>query len=117
MSDVTPADLAKFVHPVPIGARFPMHVEFMEFRESGDYFRGPFNFPDATAIQQPDDPKRWTAEPILTPEQQRLEDEYAAACEAIYAAERAVAKARKEAEALRPRAESLYRELQRAGRR
>ena len=125
MTGITPADLAKFIHRVPVGATIPADVEHAVgssgtislAKVSRDYEMPPDALP------------RWTAEPVLTPKHacqmcralvrggRSLEAEYAAACEAIRAAERAVAKARKEAEALRPRAESLYRELQKAGRR
>ena len=112
-ADITPADLAKFIHRVPVGATIPADVEHAVgssgtislAKVSRDYEMPPDALP------------RWTAEPVLTPKHARLEAEYAAACEAIRAAERAVAKARKEAEALRPRAERIYRELQKAGRR
>ena len=115
MSDITPADLAKFVHRVPVGAVIPAGTPYA-YRagaQIGIRSQGmPYESTQVTGSWP-----RWTAEPIRTPEQQRLEDEYAAVCEAIHSAERAVAKAREEAEALRPRAERIYRELQKAGRR
>ena len=114
-ADITPADLAKFIHPVPVGAVIPAGTPYA-YRAGAQIGIRSQGMPyESTQVDA--SVARWTAEPIRTPEQQRLEDEYAAACEAIYAAERAAAKAREEAEALRPRAESLYRELQKAGRR
>ena len=69
MTDLTPADLAKFIHPVPIGARFPMGLEFVNWNEQeGGYLAGPFHFGDSTWFQTAEDPPRWTAEPILAPE-------------------------------------------------
>ena len=65
MTDITPADLARFVHPVPVGARFPMGLEFADLRD--DYIRGPFHFPDSSRVQLADDPPRWTAEPLTAP--------------------------------------------------
>ena len=63
--NITPADLARFIHPVPVGARFPMGLEFADLRD--DYIRGPFHFPDSSRVQLADDPPRWTAEPLTTP--------------------------------------------------
>lgn len=114
-ADITPADLAKFVHRVPKGATIPAGMAFC-WVTLGGQITGP-TVDRYNVTQGSDATCRWTAKPILTPEQQRLEDEYAAACESILTAERAAAKAREEAEALRLRADHLYRELRKAGRR
>ena len=113
MITITPAYLAEFVHRVPVNAIIPAGTEHACRNDTG--FRLVTLAYDHE--QAPGALDRWTAVPILTAEQQRLEDGYAAACEAILDAGRAVVKAREEAEALRPRAERLYRELQKAGRR
>ena len=107
-ADITPADLAKFVHRVPVGATIPADVEHA-VGSSGTISLATI---PRDYEMPPDALPRWTAERILTPQHARLEAEYAAACEAIHAAERAVAKAREEAEALSRRAEHLYRDLQ-----
>ena len=107
-ADITPAGLAKFVHRVPVGAVIPAGTPYA-YRIDRDAVRlRADGWADPTE-QKSIDADRWTAEPILAAEQQRLEDE------------------REEAEALRPRvrrrlrrairAERIYRELQKAGRR
>lgn len=70
MSDlITPADLARFVHPVPEGAVIPALTPYvfrtttaaLSFRAHGQ--------PDAVVQGDPDggDVHRWTAEPIPEP--------------------------------------------------
>jgi len=48
MTDITPADLARFIHPVPVGARFPMGLEVADLHAG--YIRGPFRFPDSSRV-------------------------------------------------------------------
>lgn len=66
MTDITPADLAKFIHPVPVGATIPAGTEVMEFTRIHGHFRGPFRYTH-TYAQLADDPPRWTAEPLAAP--------------------------------------------------
>lgn len=65
MTDITPADLARFVHPVPVGATIPAGTEVMEISRIGGYFRGPFRYMHTTQLA--DEPPRWTAEPLAAP--------------------------------------------------
>ena len=69
MSDLSPADLAKFIHPVPVGATIPAGVEFVRHYKGGDggpstALVGPLlrDF-DYVASAGP----HWTAEPIPAP--------------------------------------------------
>lgn len=65
MTDITPADLARFVHPVPVGATIPAGMEVVEFGHGGGFWG-----PSATRsayTQRCDDPLRWTAEPLTAP--------------------------------------------------
>ena len=66
MTDITPADLARFIHPVPVGATIPAHMEVMEYNRIHGHFRGPFRYTHAYT-QLADDPPRWTAEPLTAP--------------------------------------------------
>ena len=60
MTDITPADLAKFVHRVPDGAVIPANTEYA-WRD-GSAVRLSFYVRDIT--QQLDEVARWTVEPI-----------------------------------------------------
>ena len=64
MSDITPADLAKFVHPVPVGATIPAGMEHVAGRD-GNFFLGTLAYDHE---QTPGALDRWTAEPIPAPE-------------------------------------------------
>ena len=63
MSDLTPADLAKFVHPVPVGAVIPAGTEYVVGRAAG------FSLVTLAYDYAADNPftSRWTAEPIPAP--------------------------------------------------
>jgi len=60
MSEITPAYLAKFVHPVPEGATIPAGTEYAWQSGSGIYQT--IFTQDIT--QLPGDRPRWTADPI-----------------------------------------------------
>lgn len=113
MTNLTPADLARFIHPVPVGAVIPAATEHAVRTRDGDTFTVMTMAYDHE--QAPGALDRWTADPIWTPERQRLEDEYAAACEAVYAAERKVREANAEREARGCTAQRLYDRLKSAG--
>ena len=73
MSDITPADLAKFIHRVPVGAVIPAGTPYA-YRIDRDAVRlRADGWADPTE-QKSIDADRWTAEPILTAEQQRHVD-------------------------------------------
>ena len=64
--NITPADLAKFVHLVPVGATIPAGTEFVVLINGG-------LFPDTLDYDREvsdESQKRWTAEPLFvtTPE-------------------------------------------------
>ena len=106
MTDITPADLARFIHPVPVGAIIPAETRYASLNFG--CITGPMH---SSADQKILVGEYWTAEPIRTPEHQRLEDEYAKACEAVYAAEREVRAAQARRDALAPAAQRLYNQL------
>ena len=64
MTDITPADLAKFIHRVPVGAVIPADTEFVVGSS------GTFTLVELRRdFMQPQDAlPRWTAEPIPAPE-------------------------------------------------
>ena len=64
MSDITPADLAKFVHRVPVGAIIPAGTEHVI--RYGNGFRR--SITAHTCVQWEGDLERWTAEPLPAPE-------------------------------------------------
>lgn len=64
MNQITPADLAKFIHPVPEGAVIPADTEFARPVGGALWVSSCPN--DLT--QPPGDRPRWTAEPIPAPE-------------------------------------------------
>lgn len=103
---LTPADLAKFVHPVPVGAVIPAATRHAV--RAGDGLTVMSMAFDHE--QTPGAVDRWTAEPTLTPEHARLEAEYAKACEKAAAAER-------ERNAAISAAQRLYSQLRAEGRR
>ncbi len=63
MSDITPADLARFVHRVPDGATIPAGTEYAVLIEDGLYTL------KAGADLRPGRYHCWTAEPIAAPKQ------------------------------------------------
>ena len=112
MTDITLADLAQFIHRVPVGAIIPAETRYASL-----------NFGCITGSMHSYADKKilggmyWTAEPIRTPQHQRLEDEYAKACEAIHAAEAEMRALKGKREALDRAAERLYDQLRAAGHR
>ena len=64
MSDITPADLAKFVHRVPVGAIIPAGTEYVVGRAAG------VSLVTLAYDYTADNPftSRWTVEPIPAPE-------------------------------------------------
>ena len=65
MTDITPADLARFVHPVPVGAVIPAATEHAVRIRSG----GPITVMTMAYDheQRPGALDRWTAEPPASP--------------------------------------------------
>lgn len=68
MTDITPADLAKFIHPVPVGATIPAGMEFVRRYMNGTptaAIAGPIvhDFDIEAAAFTP----LWTAEPLAAP--------------------------------------------------
>lgn len=63
MSDITPADLAKFIHPVPEGATIPAGTEYV-LRRGGNLclVTLAYDYVAANPFQS-----RWTADPIPAP--------------------------------------------------
>ena len=115
MTDITPADLAKFVHRVPVGATIPAGTPYAwRGSESEKISVRMDGWTDPTE-QLDNGIARWTAEPVRAPEHQRLEDEYAKACDAIYAADAEVRAAVDRRDALAPAAQRLYDQLRAAG--
>lgn len=58
MSDITPADLAKFVHRVPVGAIIPAGTEYVVVRDGYLHLvTWPYGYTRADASVQ-----RWTAD-------------------------------------------------------
>ena len=110
MTDITPADLAKFVHRVPVGATIPADTRYASLNFG--CVTGPmYSYADQKILAG----AYWTAEPIYTPEQQRLEDEYAAACAEIRAAEAKIRAASAERDARACTAQRLAHRLREAG--
>ena len=72
MSDLTPADLAKFVHRVPVGATIPAGTEYVVGRAAG------FSLVTLAYDYAADNPftSRWTAEPIPAPKPSLAERAY-----------------------------------------
>ena len=112
MTDITPADLAKFVHRVPVGAIIPAETRYASLNFG--CITGPMN---SHADQKFLVGEYWTAEPIRTPEHQRLEDEYMEACEAVYAVEAEIRALAGKRDALACDAQRLYGQLKAAGHR
>lgn len=68
MSDLTPADLAKFVHPVPVGATLPAGTQYVRRHDSAskpNTFVGPLSESIDLPLTAGD--YAWTAEPIPAP--------------------------------------------------
>lgn len=65
MTDITPADLAKFIHPVPVGAVIPAATEHAVRNRDGDTFIVMTTAYDHE--QAPGALDRWTAEPLAAP--------------------------------------------------
>lgn len=63
MTDITPADLARFVHPVPVGATIPAGMEWVN--REGDALTGPHSH-TRPFVSRPE-MTRWTAEPLAAP--------------------------------------------------
>lgn len=61
MTDLTPADLAKFVHPVPVGATIPAGMEYAVVIDDGLYVTS------SMADHAPRGFRCWTAEPLAAP--------------------------------------------------
>lgn len=67
MTDITPADLARFVHPVPVGATIPAGMKFCYQKASGA-ITGPLTRTLAGAdVSVAEQTPYWTAEPIPAP--------------------------------------------------
>ena len=67
MTDLTPADLAKFVHRVPVGATIPLGMEFC-YQKSAGPIVGPLRRTiDGAGVPATDATPYWTAEPIPEP--------------------------------------------------
>ena len=111
-ANLTPADLAKFVHLVPVGATIPAGTECAWRTMTGALA---VRTVPGDEVQLVVSPRHWTAEPILTPEHARLEAEYTAACERVYAAEAAMNAARSERDDAIPASQRLYHPLRAEG--
>ena len=68
MNDLTPAYLAKFVHPVPEGATIPAGTEYAWLESYGKRLSVHRAIFTEDITQLPGDRPRWTAEPIPAPE-------------------------------------------------
>ena len=73
MTDITPTDLARFIHPVPVGAIIPAGMEYA-WRNSDNAIergRGHTDLAQASHGWSADgmdfEPFRWTAEPLAAP--------------------------------------------------
>ena len=63
MTDLTPADLAKFVHPVPVGATIPAGVDY-----ALRFATGRIGIETESYDHEVTDKSfRWTAEPLTAP--------------------------------------------------
>ena len=113
MTDITPADLAKFVHRVPVGATIPAGTRYASL--SFGCIEGPKHSESDQKVLAGS--SYWTAQPIRTAEHQRLEDEYAKACEDERAAQAKVRAAQAELDARSCTAERLLGALIAAGHR
>ena len=67
MRDITPADLARFVHPVPVGATIPAGTPYA-YRIDKDALRLRADGWTDPTEQRGIDSARWTAEPLPAPE-------------------------------------------------
>lgn len=68
MNDTTPADLAKFIHPVPVGATIPTDVTRVARKRTGALgWSDPFNYGIPTPVHSADEGVFFTAEPIAPP--------------------------------------------------
>lgn len=63
-NDITPADLARFIYPVPVGATIPAGTAWVN-RETPATFTGPHL--SGNDFQPDANTPRWTAEPIEPP--------------------------------------------------